>query len=143
MHKAVGREKIIDSLVCCYAVVPERDVEKDDRPELSAVLDEGQRENQLQAALDEQVAAEGVGVVDEDFGSGCARDAIIGGVDLFVSEDIDYARRLNEAGVPTELQVIPGAYHGFDQLSADSPQARQFTRAKIDALRRAFARPAK
>ncbi len=67
----------------------------------------------------------------------------VGGVDLFVSEDIDYARRLNEAGVPTELQVIPGAYHGFDQLSADSPQARQFTRAKIDALRRAFARPAK
>ncbi|MCR5872526.1 MULTISPECIES: alpha/beta hydrolase [unclassified Sphingomonas] len=67
----------------------------------------------------------------------------VGGVDLFVSEDIDYARRLNEAGVPTELQVIPGAYHGFDQLSADSPQARQFNRAKIEALRRAFARPAK
>jgi len=67
----------------------------------------------------------------------------VGGVDLFVSEDIDYARRLNEAGVPTELQVIPGAYHGFDQLSADSPQAKQFTRAKIEALRRAFARPAK
>jgi acetyl esterase/lipase len=66
----------------------------------------------------------------------------VGGVDLFVSEDIDYARRLNEAGVPTELQVIPGAYHGFDQLSADSPQAKQFTRAKIEALRRAFARPA-
>lgn len=65
----------------------------------------------------------------------------VGGVDLFVSEDIDYARRLNEAGVPTELQVIPGAYHGFDQLSADSPQARQFTRAKIEALRRALARP--
>ncbi len=67
----------------------------------------------------------------------------VGGVDLFVSEDIDYARRLNEAGVPTELQVIPGAYHGFDQLSADSPQARQFNRAKVEALRRAFARAAK
>ncbi|PKP93752.1 MAG: alpha/beta hydrolase [Alphaproteobacteria bacterium HGW-Alphaproteobacteria-16] len=65
----------------------------------------------------------------------------VGGVDLFVSEDIDYARRLNESGVPTELQVIPGAYHGFDQLSSDSPQAKQFTRAKIEALRRAFARP--
>lgn len=67
----------------------------------------------------------------------------VGGVDLFVSEDIDYARRLNEAGVPTELQVIPGAYHGFDQLSSDSPQAKQFMRAKIEALRRAFARPGK
>ncbi len=66
----------------------------------------------------------------------------VGGVDLFVSEDIDYARRLNEAGVPTELQVIPGAYHGFDQLAPDSPQAKQFRQAKVEALRRAFARPA-
>lgn len=64
----------------------------------------------------------------------------VGGIDLFVSEDIEYARRLNEAGVPTELLVIPGAFHGFDQLAPDSPQARQFTRAKIEALRRAFAR---
>lgn len=64
----------------------------------------------------------------------------VGGVDLFVDEDIDYARRLNEAGVPTELLVVPGAFHGFDQLAPESPQAEQFTRSKIDALRRAFAR---
>lgn len=67
----------------------------------------------------------------------------VGGVDLFVSEDIEYARRLNEAGVPTELQVIPGGFHGFDQMAPDSPQAKQFTGAKIEALRRAFARPSK
>lgn len=67
----------------------------------------------------------------------------VGGVDLFASEDIDYARRLNEEGVPTELLVIPGAFHGFDQLAPDSPQAQQFTGAKIEALRRAFARPPK
>lgn len=66
----------------------------------------------------------------------------VGGVDLFVSEDIDYARRLNEAGVPTQLQVIPGAYHGFDQLSPESPQAKEFYRARIEALRRALATPA-
>lgn len=65
----------------------------------------------------------------------------VGGVDLFVSEDIDYARRLNDAGVATELLVIPGAFHGFDQLAPDSPQAKQFTRAKIEALRRAFNAP--
>ena len=65
----------------------------------------------------------------------------VGGVDLFVGEDIDYAKRLIEAGVPTELQVIPAAFHGFDQLAPDSPQAKQFTGAKIEALRRAFARP--
>jgi len=65
----------------------------------------------------------------------------VGGVDLFVSEDIDYARRLNEAGVPTELQVIPGAFHGFDQIVPNSPQAEQFRRARIEAFRRAFAKP--
>lgn len=62
----------------------------------------------------------------------------VGGVDLFASEDIDFARRLNESGVPTELQVIPGAFHGFDNLAPDSPQAKQFTSAKIEALRHAF-----
>jgi len=67
----------------------------------------------------------------------------VGGVDLFVSEDIEYARRLNEAGVPTELLVVPGAFHGFDQLAPESPQARQFTQAKVEALRRAFQRAAK
>lgn len=64
----------------------------------------------------------------------------VGGLDLFVNEDIEYARRLNAAGVPTELLVIPGAFHGFDGLAPDSPQAQQFTRAKVEALRRAFAR---
>ncbi|WP_448663860.1 alpha/beta hydrolase [Sphingomonas sp. CJ20] len=67
----------------------------------------------------------------------------VGGVDLFASEDIDYARRLNEAGVPTELLVIPGAFHGFDQLAPHSPQGQQFTRARIEALRRAFAATAR
>jgi acetyl esterase/lipase len=67
----------------------------------------------------------------------------VGGIDLFVSEDIEYARRLNEAGVPTELLVIPGAFHGFDQLAPESPQAEQFIRAKVEALRRAFARTSK
>lgn len=65
----------------------------------------------------------------------------VGGIDLFVSEDIDYARRLNEAGVPTDLLVVPGAYHGFDIVAADTMPARRFTKAKLDALRRAFGQP--
>ncbi|MCW2382975.1 MULTISPECIES: alpha/beta hydrolase [unclassified Sphingobium] len=67
----------------------------------------------------------------------------VGGVDLFVSEDIDYARRLTEAGVPTELLVVPSAYHGFDAMAPDSPQAKQFNKARIEALRRALATPEK
>jgi acetyl esterase/lipase len=63
----------------------------------------------------------------------------VGGVDLFVSEDIDYARRLTESGVPTELLVVPGGFHGFDRVAPDAPQSQQFTAAKLTALRRAFA----
>ena len=62
----------------------------------------------------------------------------VGGIDLFVSEDVDYARRLNEVGVPTELLVVPGAYHGFDIIAADTTPAQRFTKAKLNALRRAF-----
>lgn len=34
-------------------------------------------------------------------------------LDLFRDENIDYARRLMQAGVPCELLVYPGACHGF------------------------------
>jgi acetyl esterase/lipase len=44
----------------------------------------------------------------------------VGALDLFIDEDIEYARRLIRAGVPTELHVFPGAYHAFDQV----PNAR-------------------
>jgi len=37
-----------------------------------------------------------------------------GALDLFLEEDMDYARRLIRAGVPTELHVYPGGFHGFD-----------------------------
>ena len=38
----------------------------------------------------------------------------VGALDLFVEEDMEYARRLIRAGVPTELHVFPGAFHAFD-----------------------------
>ncbi|HTM96968.1 MAG TPA: alpha/beta hydrolase [Croceibacterium sp.] len=62
----------------------------------------------------------------------------VGGVDLFASEDIEYARRLTLANVPTELLVVPGGFHGFDRVASDTSLARDFTRSKLDALRRAF-----
>ena len=63
----------------------------------------------------------------------------VGAIDLFVEEDIEYARRLIVAGVPTELNVVPGAFHGFDGIAADTRIAKAFNTAKLDALRRAFA----
>ncbi len=62
----------------------------------------------------------------------------VGGVDLFVGEDIEYARRLTEAGVPTEMLLIPGAFHGFDRVAPETRLAREFIAAKHEALRRAF-----
>ena len=38
----------------------------------------------------------------------------VGSIDLFVQEDIEYARQLVESGVLTELVVVPGCFHGFD-----------------------------
>lgn len=60
----------------------------------------------------------------------------VGGLDLFVEEDIDYARRLTAAGVATELIVVPGAFHGFDGLPSGAPVSAWFNAAKLDALRR-------
>lgn len=57
-------------------------------------------------------------------------------LDLFIDEDIDYAARLNRAGVPVELHVYPGGFHGFDIFGADAPISVQ---ARADS-RRALAR---
>ncbi len=50
---------------------------------------------------------------------------IVGGADGFRDEDIDYALRLNQAGVPTALHVLPGAPHGV-MMFATSPLAKQW-----------------
>lgn len=60
----------------------------------------------------------------------------VGSIDLFHDEDVDYAQRLNEAGVPTELIVVPGAFHGFDAMPLATKIGARFNAAKLDALRR-------
>jgi acetyl esterase/lipase len=40
----------------------------------------------------------------------------VGGADGFRDECIDYALRLGQAGVPTELHVYPGVPHGFEMF---------------------------
>ena len=61
----------------------------------------------------------------------------VGALDLFLDEDLDYARRLVGAGVSTELHLYPGAFHAFD-LVADARVSQDFRRHWHDALRRAF-----
>lgn len=58
-----------------------------------------------------------------------------GGMDLFLDEDIDYARRLTAAGVATELIIYPSAPHGFMMLPTASVSQR-YMRDSAEALAR-------
>ena len=50
-----------------------------------------------------------------------------GSLDLFLDENLDYARRLIDAGVPVELHSYPGAIHAF-QAMAEAGVAKAFAR---------------
>ena len=63
----------------------------------------------------------------------------VGGLDLFVCENIAFAERLMTAGVATELLVVPGAYHGFNRQVPKAAVSRTFNAAWNDALARYFA----
>lgn len=59
-------------------------------------------------------------------------------LDLFAAENLDYAARLVRAGVPTEVYLAPGAFHGFDAMAPDSAVAKRFTACGDEALKRAL-----
>ncbi len=61
---------------------------------------------------------------------------LVGTIDGFRDEDVDYATRLNQAGVPTELHVYSGAPHGFDNMMMQAPVARRARRAMEEWLQR-------
>jgi acetyl esterase/lipase len=62
----------------------------------------------------------------------------VGDLDLLLDENLDYAHRLMDAGVPTELHVYPGAFHGFEILLPDARITRDAVSALHGALRRAL-----
>lgn len=63
----------------------------------------------------------------------------VGTVDLFRDEDIAFASRLMQAGVPTELHVSPGAYHAAETLAPEAALSLRIWERRLDALRRALA----
>jgi acetyl esterase/lipase len=66
----------------------------------------------------------------------------VGDIDLLHDEAVDYATRLAAAGVPCELHIEPGMYHGADSIRPNAPTARSFTDTMTRALARAVTRNA-
>ena len=62
----------------------------------------------------------------------------VGTLDLFHDEDLAYADRLNAAGVPCDVEVVPGAFHGFDAVAAKAEVSRSFFNSQCGLLRRTF-----
>ncbi len=62
----------------------------------------------------------------------------VGTVDLFRDEDITFAMRLMQAGVPTELHVHPGAYHAAEVFAPQAPLSQLIWARRYEALRRAL-----
>jgi acetyl esterase/lipase len=71
----------------------------------------------------------------EDLGGLPPAYVCVGSLDGFRDEDIAYAQRMLQAGVPTELHVLPGAPHGFEMMG-DSAIARQSTLNADEWIRR-------
>jgi len=63
----------------------------------------------------------------------------VGTVDGFRDEDVAYATRLNQAGVPCELHVYPGGAHGY-HLAVHSTLARRSHNDILDWLARQISR---
>ena len=59
----------------------------------------------------------------------------VGGLDLFLQENMTYADRLSRAGVPVEIHVYPRAYHGFYRAT-NARVTKQAEHDSREALRR-------
>ncbi|MBQ3447301.1 MAG: alpha/beta hydrolase [Synergistaceae bacterium] len=57
------------------------------------------------------------------------------GLDPFRDEDIAYAQRVMQAGVPVELRVIPGATHGAEAIFAEADMSIETVKALAEAMK--------
>ena len=59
----------------------------------------------------------------------------VGDLDIFRDEDITYAARLSDAGVPTELHLHPGCPHAFEALARGADVTQRAIGDRIRRLR--------
>ena len=62
----------------------------------------------------------------------------VGDLDLFLDEDIAYAQAMMRAGVPVELHVYPGAFHGSNGFVSRSALAARWRADERASLARAL-----
>lgn len=60
----------------------------------------------------------------------------VGKLDVFHDEDVAYAHKLKDCGVECELNIVPGAFHGFDVFDPQLSIVQDFRKSQISALRK-------
>jgi acetyl esterase/lipase len=65
----------------------------------------------------------------------------VGTLDLFHDEDLAYAQRLRDAGVPCDVEVVKGAFHGFDGIVPKARVSQAFFDSQCATLSRALTPP--
>lgn len=60
----------------------------------------------------------------------------VGDLDIFHAEDVTYAQRLREHGVECDIDIVLGAFHGFDVFGPQILVVREFRRSQIAALKK-------
>jgi acetyl esterase/lipase len=63
----------------------------------------------------------------------------VGDRDMFMDEDVEFANRLQDAGIPVELHVYPGAYHASEVFAPTAELSQRIWAARIAALQAALA----
>ncbi len=61
-----------------------------------------------------------------------------GNLEVFRDEDIAYAQRMLQAGVPVELHCWPGVYHGWELGAPEADVTKRAFAARYAAMRRAL-----
>ena len=56
----------------------------------------------------------------------------VGDLDVFWDEDLDYARRLEEAGVAVTLETAEGGPHGYQSIAPDATISKRFIASAVD-----------
>jgi acetyl esterase/lipase len=65
----------------------------------------------------------------------------IGTHDLLLDESLEYADRLKQSGVPCAVEVVQGAFHGFDRVAPKAGVSRRFFESQCAALSEALGSP--